>query len=78
MHPVTPVPLPEQVTRYRRFRDEVTTAELEQFFRRDARALDMPAGKTPSGREAGVGGPGPVRMLGTFLTEGPWMGLPKR
>jgi hypothetical protein len=28
----------EQVARYRRFRDEVTVAELEQFFRLDAKA----------------------------------------
>lgn len=35
----------EQVARYRRFRGEVSTAELEQFFRLDAKALEALAGK---------------------------------
>ncbi|MEU4540669.1 hypothetical protein AB0G15_38145 [Streptosporangium sp. NPDC023825] len=35
----------EQVARYRRFRPEVSVAELEQFFRLDAKALEALAGK---------------------------------
>ncbi|NBE93952.1 DUF4158 domain-containing protein [Nonomuraea sp. KC401] len=35
----------EQVARYRRFRPEVSVAELEQFFRLDAKALQTLAGK---------------------------------
>ncbi|WP_084262312.1 DUF4158 domain-containing protein [Actinomadura formosensis] len=35
----------EQVARYRRFRDEVTVGELEQFFRLDAKARAVVADK---------------------------------
>ncbi|MFG1709880.1 hypothetical protein ACFLIM_42625 [Nonomuraea sp. M3C6] len=35
----------EQVARYRRFRGEVTVGELEQFFRLDAKARAVVAGK---------------------------------
>jgi hypothetical protein len=44
----------QHVARYRQFRPEVSVAELEQFFRLDAKALDALAGK----RETGVGGAG--------------------
>ncbi|GAA3801961.1 hypothetical protein GCM10022226_22230 [Sphaerisporangium flaviroseum] len=62
----------EQVARYRRFRGEVSAAELEQFFRLDVKALDVLAGKRrPAAKLGWAVQWGTVRMLGTFLTEGP-------
>ncbi|WP_271217556.1 DUF4158 domain-containing protein [Streptosporangium carneum] len=59
----------EQVARYRRFQPEVSVAELEQFFRLDARAL---AGKRRPATKLGWAVQwGTVRMLGTFLAEDP-------
>ncbi|MDL4776778.1 MULTISPECIES: hypothetical protein [Thermomonosporaceae] len=40
----------EQVARYRRFRDEVTVGELEQFFRLDAKARAVVADKAANRR----------------------------
>jgi hypothetical protein len=46
----------EQVARYRRFRPEMSVAELEQSFRLDAKALDALAGKRRPATKLGVGG----------------------
>jgi hypothetical protein len=58
----------EQVARCRRFRPEVSVAELEQFFRLDAKAPKTPAGKRrPATKPGWAVQRGTVRMLGTFL-----------
>jgi hypothetical protein len=62
----------EQVARYRRFREEVTVAELEQFFRLDAEARAVVAEKRrPATKLGWVVQWGTVRMLGTFLADAP-------
>jgi hypothetical protein len=62
----------EQVARYRRFRDEGSVAELEQFLHLDAKALDVPAGKRrPATMLGWAMRRGTVRMLGTFLVDAP-------
>ncbi|GAA2788985.1 DUF4158 domain-containing protein [Nonomuraea dietziae] len=62
----------EQVARYRRFRLEVSVADLEQFFRLDAKALEALAGKRrPATRLGWAVQWGTVWMLGTFLAEDP-------
>jgi Domain of unknown function (DUF4158) len=63
----------EQVARYRRFRPEVSVAELEQFFRLDSRALEALTSKRRPATKLGWALQwGTVRMLGTFLAEDPW------
>lgn len=65
----------EQVARYRRFRGEVTVAELEQFFRLDAKALAVVAEKRRPATKLGWAVQwGTVRMLGTFLADAPLEG----
>ncbi|MFG6201006.1 DUF4158 domain-containing protein [Nonomuraea sp. JJY05] len=62
----------EKVARYRRFRPEVSMAELEQFFRLDSRALEALASKRRPATKLGWALQwGTVRMLGTFLAEDP-------
>jgi hypothetical protein len=62
----------EQVARYRRFRPEVSVAELELFFRLDARALEALAGKRRPATKLGWAVQwGTVRMFGTFLSDDP-------
>ncbi|MEU4332702.1 DUF4158 domain-containing protein [Nonomuraea dietziae] len=63
-------PLSEHVARGRRFRPEVSVAELEQFFRLDVKALEALAGKRRSATKLGWAVQwATVRMLGTFLAE---------
>ncbi|WP_147268872.1 DUF4158 domain-containing protein [Sphaerisporangium album] len=62
----------EQVARYLRFRPEVSVAELEQFFRLDAKALEALASKRRPATKLGWAVQwGTVRMLGAFLAEDP-------
>jgi TnpA family transposase len=62
----------EQVSRYRRFRDEVTVAELEEFFRLDAKARDALTSKRRPAIKLGWAVQwGTARMLGTFLPDTP-------
>lgn len=62
----------EQEARFGRFATEPSPGELEQFFRLDARALELAAAKRrPATRLGWAVQWGTVRMLGTFLTEDP-------
>ncbi|MEU2135247.1 DUF4158 domain-containing protein [Streptomyces sp. NPDC018352] len=62
----------DQVSRYGRFAAVPTPGELEQFFRLDARARELAAAKRRDATRLGWAVQwGTVRMLGTFLLDGP-------
>ncbi|MDP9612857.1 hypothetical protein JOF35_005134 [Streptomyces demainii] len=62
----------DQEARYGQFTTEPSPGELEQFFRLDKKALGLARVKRrPATRLGWAVQWGMVRMLGTFLTEGP-------
>lgn len=61
-----------QVTRYGRFVDDPSPADLERFFRMDAATCELASSKRrPHNRLGWAVQWGTVRMLGTFLTDDP-------
>ncbi|MFF9346288.1 DUF4158 domain-containing protein [Streptomyces sp. NPDC014734] len=64
--------LPAKGIRYGRFATEPSPGELEQFFRRDEKALGPAwAKRRPATRPGWAAQWGTVRVLGTFPTEDP-------